>query len=179
MKIHKKAKIKIFFYGIILIPFLFLSYISFWSLLPDFRFGPDLRFSSKIIDPDEVGFNPDDFCFNDYNNYADLLYVLTNMFPEGTEEEIILQKLKDSFGQKKAVEIQEVDSKYLSTNTELSTLDHKIFTRYKKMYPLRICIVDSEGSADAIEYLFDRKNKLIGIRIMSGCLRLGKVYGND
>lgn len=178
MTINRKIIVRLIFYGIILLPALFLLYISFWGLLPDFRFGPDIRFSSKIIDPDEAGFNPDDFLFDDYNNYEDVVYVLSKMFPEGTDETVILQKIKDDFGQKEATEIQVVD-KLHSQSAELPSLDHKIFTRYRKIYPLRRCLISSAGDADAIEYLFNDRNKLTGIRVMSGCIKIGKVYVND
>src|SRR6266567_5360508 len=62
-----------------------LAFILAYKIIdPDLRFGPDFSLSSKIINPDEPGFNAEAFSFEDYDRYGDIFYTMDKMFPPGT-----------------------------------------------------------------------------------------------
>lgn len=64
--------------------FLMLAAVGYYSFGPDFKFGSDIRVSTKPIHPDEPGFNKRILRFTDYSNYKDLFTVLPRVIPPGT-----------------------------------------------------------------------------------------------
>ena len=50
----------------------------------DFRFGPDFRINSKVIDPRLSSFNPENFSLDDYATPEEVLLALSHILPTGT-----------------------------------------------------------------------------------------------
>ncbi|WP_300016405.1 hypothetical protein [uncultured Roseobacter sp.] len=127
----------------------------------DFRFGPDLRLSTKVIDPKDSEYNPKSFLVADYNDYQDLFEALKGTFKFGSSPEEIEGVLQ---------------------NSKLNIKVNPILRKDEKLEKQLIYSVSSSGywpsgflcrgrSSDQIriEFTFDEADELRGIRIFEPC----------
>jgi hypothetical protein len=166
---HKKV-IKFASYCVLIIPALFLFYIFSSPFLPDFRFGPDIRFSSKVIDPAQTGFSREAFQFDDYNNYDDLAHVLSIIFPKGSSKDVILNQLQAGYGGLLYETIEEHSNEYLKpVEQNRHTFKEDVIVSYRRIYPLQSCVWGTGNKTDKIIFSFDKNAHLESLIIKYSC----------
>lgn len=130
----------------------------------DFRFGPDIRFNSKQIDPKMPNFDESEFHFADYNDYYDLVYVLSSIAPPGSSRADFESLLKLRGEELKFTKIPSADggSDYLDSNS------YQIIYEMPRLYNT-YCFLSSGGDDDRFIATYDNNDKLISFYINSGC----------
>ena len=128
---------------------------------PDFRFGPDFRTNSKVIDPSDPGFDPDALRFEDYNNYADLTQVLSAIFPAGTPQSHIetIISLQSPPNPPSQGPVSEAIKK--------SGGDHTLRYEFPRLYFPKCLLTINKNTR--INFYFDNKNQLLFFHILHGC----------
>jgi hypothetical protein len=150
-KISKKGKI-----GFLIIVAIFA--ISYLEAI-NFRFGAYFRFSSKIIHPDENGFNPDAFHINDYNDYNELLFVISRILPKGTEKKIV----------KVFFEKQNISAViFESINNKTQYIE--LYITFPHIY-WDSCFWDRGTQDDRFVFTFNKNATLEKVMFVNGCCR--------
>ena len=124
-----------------------------------FRFGPDFRLSSKIIHPDENGFNPEAFNINDYNDYDDFFFVISRILPKGTSK----QEVIDFF---KKLNISAEFHERTDQNNQLN-----IDVRFPKIYWPTCPLSSGKSKVDNFTFTFNNQEKLEKALFMNSCYR--------
>ncbi|HEY1614376.1 MAG TPA: hypothetical protein VGF97_11865 [Rhizomicrobium sp.] len=145
--------------------------IVFWALVfilaygiidPDLRFGPDFRWSTKIINPDEPGFNPEAFSFEDYDRYRDLFYTMDKMLPPGTPKSYVDHILTK---QKAFLSIDETNK--APPGLELPDGQKKVTYRFKNLYRITSMFC-APNRQDGFIAFYDRNNSFQWLSFNAG-----------
>ena len=142
--------------------FAIASIVIFLLCVIDLRFGPDFRFSSKVIDPRQTGFDRNVFTYSDYNNYNDLMFVLEYLFPPGTKKTEIEAFLRDNFQFTRSTE---------HSHTELgaeSDIAYQVTYEYPRLYRWS-CAIGLKTTEDRLIFLFNSSDGLVSVYLRNGC----------
>ena len=107
--------------------------------------------------------HPEEFRFEDYNGYKELIAALVHIFPEKTDRSYVEMVLKN---QTKYDQMVLIPSNVVEKNSE----QHNQFLyEFKKIYFLDRCLLSASAAGDRFVFKFNKNDELTGFDFRNGC----------